>query len=127
MSTIDPNQRLASVLRAKVSTLRERGSLGGTGHAAPAASRGSVAQQNAEVMAQRISRIAAADPDRRQQAVRIYLEAELTREFGSDLLNDPAFPQMLDAIQQQMQGDTQTSAAVHALGDLLLAGHAPEA
>jgi hypothetical protein len=127
MSTIDPNQRLASVLRAKVSALRERTSSGGTGPAASAASQQRVAQQGAGVMAQRISRIDAADPDRRQKAVRIYLEAELTREFGSELLNDPAFPQMLDAIQHQMQGDAQTSAAVQALGDLLLASHAPEA
>lgn len=78
-------------------------------------------------MAQRIDSIDPTDPNRRRKAVRIYLEAVLTREFGSDLLNDPAFPQMLDAIQHQMQSDAQMSAAVQALGDLLLAGHAPEA
>ena len=125
MTTIDPNQRLASTLREQVSTLRDRGKLGGSGRAASDAAPARGVHERAEVMAQRILGIDAADPDRRRKAVRIYLEAELAREFGGDLLNDPAFPQMLDAIQQQMQGDAQTAAAVHALGDLLLAGKAP--
>jgi hypothetical protein len=84
-----------------------------------------MAASAAAVAAQRIGSIEPTDPHRRQKAARIYLEAELIREFGSDLLNDPAFPQMLDAIQQQMQADAQTAAAVNALGDLLLAGKAP--
>jgi hypothetical protein len=73
-------------------------------------------------MARRLEAIPAADPDRRRKAVRVYLECELAREFGAPLLNDPQFPQMLDAVQEQMQQDAQVAAAVHALGDLLLAG-----
>lgn len=72
--------------------------------------------------AHRIRGIDPADPDRRRKAVRIHLESELAREFGQALLNDPGLPQMLDAIEQQMQEDPQVAAAVHALGDLLLAG-----
>ena len=71
-------------------------------------------------MAQRLAAIAPEDPERRQKAVRIYIESELAREFGAGLLNDPAFPQMVDAVLQQMQDDAQTAAAVQALGDLLL-------
>ena len=72
-------------------------------------------------MAQRLQAIDRTDPDRRRKAVRVVLEVELARAFGTGLLNDPEFPQMVDAVQDQMQGDSQTAAAVHALGDLLLA------
>jgi hypothetical protein len=80
------------------------------------------AENKAAIMAQRLAAIAPEDPERRQKAVRIYLESELAHEFGAAVLNDPAFPQMVDAVQQQMQEDAQTAAAVQALGDLLLAG-----
>jgi hypothetical protein len=70
---------------------------------------------------QRLAGIDRTDPERRRKAVRVYLEGELAREFGDGVLNDPAFPQMLDAVQQQMHGDAQVAAAVHALGGLLLA------
>jgi hypothetical protein len=76
-------------------------------------------------MAQRIHAIAADDPDRRQKAVRVFLESELAREFGSNLLNDAAFSHMLDDVQHQMQQDAQTAAAVHALGELLLIAGPP--
>lgn len=66
--------------------------------------------------------IAPDDPHRRQKAVRVFLQAELVREFGDTLLNDPQFGAMLDAVQGQMAQDETTAAAVKALGDLLLAG-----
>jgi hypothetical protein len=73
-------------------------------------------------MAQRIAAIAPDDPERPRKAVRIYLEAELAREFGAGLLNDPEFPALLDAVQQRMQEDAQTASAVESLANLLLAG-----
>ena len=66
--------------------------------------------------------IAPDDPHRRQKAVRLFLQAELVREFGDGMLNDPQFGTMLDAVQGQMAQDEMTAAAVSALGDLLLAG-----
>jgi hypothetical protein len=72
-------------------------------------------------MAQRIAAIDGAEPQRRRKAVRVLLEAELAREFGTALLNDPTLPQLLDAVQDQMQADAQLAEAVHALGDWLLA------
>jgi hypothetical protein len=74
----------------------------------------------AAALAQRIAAIAQDDPDRRRKAVRIVLEAELAREFGAQLLNDPRFPEMLDAVQRQMQQDAQAARAVHSLGEWLL-------
>jgi hypothetical protein len=83
------------------------------------------AENKAAIMAQRLAAIAPEDPERRQKAVRIYLESELAHEFGAALLNDPAFAQMVDAVQQQMQEDAQTAVALQALGELLLANVTP--
>jgi hypothetical protein len=121
MTTIAPHQRLAAALRDQLAALRQRGELQrlpGGHSAAPQAER--AAAGPAQVMAQRIRSIDPADPDRRQKAVRVFLESELAREFGAVVLSDSAFPAMLDAVQQQMQQDADTAAAVQALGDLLV-------
>lgn len=76
-------------------------------------------------MAARLRAIDPDAPDAHQQAVGIYLESELARVFGADLLNDPQFPQLLLSIQQQMQQDAALAAAVEAAGALLLASPAP--
>jgi hypothetical protein len=118
VTTIDPRQSLVAALQSQLAPLRQRARARPS--AAPATA--GAGQAAAASMAQRLEAIPAADPDRRRKAVRVYLESELAREFGAPLLNDPQFPQMLDAIQDQMQQDAQVAAAVHALGDLLLAG-----
>jgi hypothetical protein len=118
VTTIDPRQSLVAALQSQLAPLRQRArTRSSAARAAPGAGQAAAAS-----MAQRLEAIAAADPDRRRKAVRVYLECELAREFGAPLLNDPQFPQMLDAVQEQMQQDAQVAAAVHALGDLLLAG-----
>ncbi|HET8744062.1 MAG TPA: hypothetical protein VFM98_00535, partial [Ramlibacter sp.] len=73
-------------------------------------------------VAQRIAALAPQDPQRARKAVRIYLEAELAREFGAKLLNDPQFPALVDAVQERMEGDAEMARAVEALARLLLAG-----
>jgi hypothetical protein len=119
LTTIDPSHHVALAMQAQLAALRERGRAKGsrTGQA------GSSQQGRiSSTVAQRIQAIAAYDPDRRRKAVRIFLQAELLREFGDALLTDPQFGTMLDAIQEQMAQDEHTAAAVTALGDLLLAG-----
>ena len=119
MTTINPNQPLAAALQAQVAALRER--------TAARASAGAPAQPTAAqqplspAMTQRIAAIDGADPQRRRKAVLVLLEAQLALEFGTALLNDPTLPQLLDAVQDQMQADAQLAEAVHALGDWLLA------
>jgi hypothetical protein len=124
MTTIDPHQRLAA-LQSQLAALRDRARV----RSEPAAQTGAAHQQPVPVagsaMAQRLQAIADYDPERRQKAVRVYLESELVREFGDGLLNDPVFPRMVEAVQQQMQADAPTAAAVQALGDVLLAGRRP--
>lgn len=126
MNTIDPSHGLVAALRAQLAALRERTALRGEATAAAEAPRRKPHTVSA-AMAQRIQAIAPDDPDRPRKAVRIYLEAELAREFGARVLNDPAFPGMLAAVLQQMEEDARTAAAVEALGRLLAAGRiAPE-
>jgi hypothetical protein len=120
MTTIAPGQRLAAALRTQLGRTGRAPGRAGTQARAPAG-RGTRRTVSA-AMAQRIAAIAPDDPDRPRKAVRIYLEAELAREFGARLLNDPGFPTLLDAVQQHMEEDAHTAGAVEALGRLLLAG-----
>lgn len=119
MTTIDPNQPLAAALQAQVAALRERAAARVS--AGPPPDQAAAQQPLSAAMMQRIAAIDGADPQRRRKAVRMLLEAELAREFGATLLNDPALPQILDAVQDRMQADAQLADAVHALGDWLLA------
>lgn len=121
MTTIDPHHRLAAALREQLSARRQRGQAQRPSDAAHALSERAASQ----VMAQRIRALDPTDPDRRQKAVRVFLEAEIAREFGTSILNDSAFPGMLDAVQRQMQQDAETAAAVQALGELLVSGKLP--
>ncbi|MEJ8838612.1 hypothetical protein [Ramlibacter sp. AN1133] len=121
MTTIDPSRRLAAAVRTQSAAARERTVAPAAAGSPPRAAGRSPCTVSA-AMAQRIAALAPQDPDRPRKAVRIYLEAELAREFGAGLLNDPEFPALLDAVQQRLQEDAQTGGAVEALGHLLLAG-----
>ena len=121
MTTIDPSSQVALALQSQVAAMKERGKAKGTAAHQPGSTpHGTVSG----TFAQRMQAIAPDDPNRRQKAVRLFLQAELVREFGDALLNDPQFGTMLDAVQEQMARDEKTAAAVSALGDLLLAGKA---
>jgi hypothetical protein len=125
MTLIDPNQALGAAMQAQLAALRDRTrARGSSSPSSPAASQ-AAAEAARAAAAQRIGAIAPDDPRRQQKAVRVFLESELAREFGDGVLNDPTFPRMLDDVQEQMQGDLQTAAAVLALGDVLLAGRLP--
>lgn len=113
MTTIDPNHRIATVLRHEVAVLRRPA---GRAAAKPAAGSGSIPP----AVAERIAAIPAADPDRKRKAVRVFLESVLLRELGGRLLHDADFPVMVDAVQKYMQEDAELARAVDRLGDLLL-------
>jgi hypothetical protein len=119
LTTIDPSSQVALALQSQVAAMKERGKAKGSAAQQPgSAPHGTVSG----TLAQRMQAIAPDDPDRRQKAVRLFLQAEMVREFGDALLNDPQFGTMLDAVQEQMARDEKTAAAVSALGELLLAG-----
>lgn len=121
MTFIDPHSNLAALVREQNTTARER--VGArTTRASGEASTSSTA---AELLQTRIRALDAADPDRPRQAVRLFLESELVREFGPGLLNDPSFAPMVDAVQAQMQADEETAAAVDSLGKWLVSQGKP--
>lgn len=120
MTTIDPQQRLSDAMQTQLAALREHARLRAASSKPGAAVQEKSAGAASTAAAERIKAIAADDPDRRQKAVRVFLEGQLSREFGDAVLNDPAFPRMLDDVQAQMQADAPTAAAVAALGEHLL-------
>jgi hypothetical protein len=118
MTLIDPRHGVAVALQARLAAARARGRA-----ASPAAaSRAGTAASAGQVLAERIRAIPADDPQRRPRAVRLFLESELLREFGGDLLNDPQFATMVDAVHRQLCEDPQLARAAEALADVLLAG-----
>lgn len=119
MNTIGPRPSAADALREQVAALRTQAARQGpaSGAAAAADARGTAA-----TLAGRIACLDPAHPDSRRQAVRLFLESRIAGEFGAALLTDPAFPRLLDAVQQQMQQDAQLAAAMETLGSELLAG-----
>jgi hypothetical protein len=120
VTAIHPSHQILGLLRARIGAPRPGRRSDASSASVPQAH--ATAEAAATRMAQRIAAINDGDPDRRRKAVRVYLESELAGEFGAGFLTDPAFPHMLDAIQDQMAADAQMAQAVHALGDLLLAG-----
>jgi hypothetical protein len=123
MTSIDPRQRLTAVLRHEVASFRPSGGSRTGASAAPGGPQAGAATGSgslAALVAQRVQQLAADDPRRKHKAVRIFLESVLQRELGSRVLHDPAFAEMVDAVQDQMAEDAQLAAAVDQLGDFLL-------
>ena len=112
MTSIDPRHRLAA-------TLQQVGGLQGRRRLTGASSKAAT-QLAAEVLMQRLRALDASDPQRRHKAVRLYLESAFAGEFGNEVLNDPAFEQMVEAVQSQMQEDPEIAAAMEKAADLLL-------
>lgn len=125
MTAIDPRSSVTAALQARLAAMRPHAS-GPARGASPAHARSHQAQAGAAaaVLARRIAALDPADPQRRRRAVRLFLEGELARTFGMDLLEDPSFADLLDAVQEQMQQDERSAAAVDALGAWLVAAPA---
>ena len=119
MTTIDPSSQVALALQSQIAAMKERARAKGS---SPGQAGSTNERAISGTFAQKMQGIAPDDPHRRQKAVRFFLQAELVREFGDALINDPQFGAMLDAVQGQMAQDEMPAAAVTALGDLLLAG-----
>lgn len=122
MSGIDPTLQLAAMVRVQLASLRQRTIDRRAGSSGSRASGPSgVAGDLATTLAQRIRAIPPGDPDRERTALRIFLETSLLSELGQDLLNDPAFPVMVDHVQQQMASDPVLAEASLKAARLLLA------
>jgi len=119
-SPINPSAQIAALIRSQVASLRKTsGSSGGKDKAR----QGKLPQEHdiAGLIAQRVLVIAPDDPQRERKAFRIFLESVLLAELGGELINDPAFYQMVEDVQLQMESDPGLASAVSQAARLLLA------
>lgn len=77
------------------------------------------------LIAKRVGALDKADPDRGRKAFRIFLESILLAEFGDALINDPAFYQMVDDVQIQMEKNPDVAALMRQATTQLLNGANP--
>lgn len=120
MTSIDPAQQLAALIRVQVAALRQRQApQAGNGRATPARQDDAMADP-ASVAAQRIRAIPGDDPQRERKALRLFLETVLLAELGESLVNDPAFATMVDHVQRQMESEPQLAQASREAARLLL-------
>lgn len=120
MTSVDAGQRLALLLRTQVSAFQARPGKRRQTPDGPASA--GQPRDLAAIVAQRIQALAKDDPERRRKALRIFLESLLLEHFGADLLRDSSFAEMVDAVQGQMEGDSEIAAATDAFSDLLISG-----
>jgi len=77
------------------------------------------------LVALRVRSLSPDDPQRQRKAFRLFLESVLIQAFGRDRLDDRGFDEMIDAVLQRMESDTELHAAVREAGALLLADASP--
>ena len=109
-------------MRAQIAALRARQPAAKTGRPSAAQAGAKVTKDAdlAAMAAQRIRAIPADDPDRKQKAVRAFLECVVLAELGQHLVNDPAFVRMIDHVQDRMQADPELARACAEAAEALL-------
>lgn len=110
-SGIDASGRIASIVRAAVAAQRTGKKASKVGSALPDGGR-KLPSEIGELIARRVGNVAMNDPDRERKVFRAFLEATLLAELGENLISDPRFTNMVDAVQDQMESDPQISEAV---------------
>jgi hypothetical protein len=65
------------------------------------------AQTILELVQARVRTISKDDPQRSKKAFRIFLESVLLDQLGANMINDPAFYQVVDTVIQTMESDFQ--------------------
>jgi len=109
----DGIQALAAIMRAQVRALGQP--IATAASAPPVRGEGKTSKRSrsedlAARLARRVRAIDPSDPDAEGQAMRAFLESVLLAEFGEHLINDPAFHQIVEAVDQQMRGNAELSA-----------------
>ena len=76
--------------------------------------------------AKRIRTIDRDDPSRNRKAFKYFLESVLLGELGEEMINDPAFYQLVDQVQKTMESDSRISAQIDEAGKMLLHLHSKD-
>ncbi|MEO6938248.1 MAG: hypothetical protein ABI171_23170 [Collimonas sp.] len=120
-SPINASAQIAALIRSQVASLRKPP---GTATGSKSNTKQGKLQQERDIaglIAQRVLVIDPDDPQRERKAFRIFLESVLLAELGGDLINDPAFYQMVEDVQQQMESDPGLASTISQAARLLLA------
>jgi hypothetical protein len=134
MTSIDPAAQLTVYLRSQLAGLQRTAPVGLPAHrssqsSAPSTSRGHTRpghpaapprEDLAQAIARRVSVIEPADPDRRRKVFRVFLESMLLEEWGAQLINDPAFYQLVETVHSQMAADARLQSLMDQAADRLL-------
>ncbi|HWW08333.1 hypothetical protein [Collimonas sp.] len=120
MTSINATAEIAALIRSQVASLRKPS---GSTASKSQSKHGKLQDERdiAALIAQRVKVIDPDDPQRERKAFRIFLESVLLAELGGDLINDPAFYQMVEDVQLQMESDPGLALAVSQAAKLLLA------
>jgi hypothetical protein len=120
MTSINASAQIAALIRSQVASLRKPS---GPATAKKQTKQGQLQEERdiAGLIAQRVLVIDPNDPQRERKAFRIFLESVLLAELGDELINDPAFYQMVEDVQLQMESDPELASAISQAARLLLA------
>lgn len=126
MSNIGGVSVLAAIIAQEIRARRRATSPGGTGgHPSPRLDPGEGPLASAQLtlqqrIASRLKAIDGGDPDRHGKGLRIFLEAVLLEEFGTGLIEDPSFHQLLTDVHTAMMTSEALAQPIRsAMSDLL--------
>ena len=111
MTRITSAHSLANLMRRGIATRAQSSSVVTTGTAAQGAdsvqgcANVPAITQREVVLCKRVRSISPDDPKREYKAFRMFLESTMLAEFGEDVINDPAFYQLVESVHDQMSAD----------------------
>jgi hypothetical protein len=133
MTTIGPPGDLVAYLQAQLANARlkpaaasepgivARGDKAHRSRQEPARSGQSSQERLAASIARRVVAIDRSDPQRRRKAFRAFLESVMLEEWGEELINDPAFHELVAQVHAQMEGRDDLRSMMDEAADQLLA------
>lgn len=123
MVNIGPTSQLLAIIREQIGESRiAQGAKHGNTKSGNT-SKPDKAQRLFELTAKRIKTISKEDPKRNKKAFKFFLESMMLADFGEELINDPAFYQLIEQVQLKMEQDPQLSAQIEEAGQHLLTMH----
>lgn len=120
MDPINPLNGIAELIRQRINAETATKRLGKSSHQAKTgeAERGRQRASVAELRGELSCALEAIDPDKpasRQKAIRIFVETVLVWQFGSGILNDPAFSELVGEVQATLDKDPSIARTLSSL------------
>lgn len=120
MTRIDSSQALAALIQQRLVERSVRRAASGVNGKPQTGEMPPGPKDIGSHIAQRIRAIEGSYPERRRKAFRIFLEATLSADLGSDLINDSAFFKLVEEVHESMERDRDLQAVIDTAADELL-------